>query len=235
MGSTGGEDIKEQKGGDASSNAKIDDDVPEIKLPLPLDGIEYTKVEAVSHIIKYPKKSRERARAVALIIERKLVKAGRTQLYELVSKVEKNPDVCIDTPWTKAGRQPLLSFSLGNGAEISRWSTDKYKAILSVMKSNAIINKTVPKTETRRTAGYSWIGSAALLHLIATTHYYVAPTVCKKTEEDMKSAHFSVRQLYDMVSEAYGRVPVRVVKSHLVLSTDDTTMYVYEGTLLPLE
>ena len=36
--------------------------------------------------------------------------------------------------------------------------------------------------------------------------------------------------MYEMVRKSYGNLPIMAVKPHLVLSTDDTVNYIFEGT-----
>jgi hypothetical protein len=79
-----------------------------IDLPLPTNGKEYTKPEAVQILAQYDRRTKDIASAMREMIRLRYVPAaGRTIRRLLKLHVDGQP--ILNTPWSKAGRIPLAS------------------------------------------------------------------------------------------------------------------------------
>ena len=70
----------------------------------------------------------------------------------------------------------------------------------------------------------------SFLMVVAYCHYIVLKEEDPEVLEELKKVDSDTRQLYNMVRLATNNLPVYPIKSHYVMSTDDTVVYVYEGT-----
>ena len=124
------------------------------------------------------------------------------------------------------GRVPLQLPS-----DPSRASLCNYRALLSSVEGVSLCTSAVSKTNTRFTAENSLISAMAFLCVVASTHYDVATEIQADLEKDMKSDELpeGVKKLFKMISKAHDNLPLIPVIPALVISTDDTVNYVFEG------
>jgi hypothetical protein len=80
----------------------------DIKLPLPVNGHEYRKPEAVNILSSYKKGSKSIGLAMKKIIQLKSVPVCVRSLRQLV-EMAMNGKPVLDTDWTGAGRPPLAT------------------------------------------------------------------------------------------------------------------------------
>ena len=109
-----------------------------------------------------------------------------------------------------------------------------YQAVIASMDNVSICTSVVPKTRTRYSAENSLISAMALVCVVAATHYDVCTEVQTEHERVMNMNPLEVppgvRMLYRMVGQAYGNdVPIIPVRPEMILSTDDTVQYIFEG------
>ena len=105
-----------------------------------------------------------------------------------------------------------------------------YQALLVCREGVSICTSVTSKTQTRYSAENSLISAMALLCCVAATHYDVSTPETIEDETNIESADTGAKKLYEMVRKSYGNLPIMAVKPHLVLSTDDTVNYIFEGT-----
>lgn len=93
----------------------------------------------------------------------------------------------------------------------------------------SLTQTTVNKTNTRFASENSFRASVCLLMLIAVTHFIEIPEEDFDVRTELKNLPADTRQLYDLVTDALGGIPVDPIEPSLNNSTDDTTQYIFEG------
>ena len=109
-----------------------------------------------------------------------------------------------------------------------------YQAAIANQDNVSICTSVVPKTRTRYSAENSLISAMALLCVIAAIHYDVCTEIQPEHENIMNKVPLDVppgaQLMYRMVAKAYGKdVPIIPVRPEMILSTDDTVQYIFEG------
>ena len=69
----------------------------------------------------------------------------------------------------------------------------------------------------------------ALLCVISTTHYEVVSEISSDVEKEIGKSILGVKKLYKVFTQIYGNLPVFPILPELILSTDDTVNYNFEG------
>ena len=67
------------------------------------------------------------------------------------------------------------------------------------------------------------------LVVIVSTHFILVNEGNYKIRKEIKDASFGVKVLYNMVSKAYGNLPVIRIKTQYMYYSDNTVMYFFEG------
>jgi hypothetical protein len=67
------------------------------------------------------------------------------------------------------------------------------------------------------------------LFVIAATHFIPAFEEEYDMRKDLKGVSNETRQLYDLITDSHGGIPVYIVRPELVTSTDDRIVYIFEG------
>lgn len=129
----------------------------------------------------------------------------------------------------EAGHQPL-----NVPDKLNRTTLKRYIAMFALHPELSIATKTIRKTTNRFAAENSIIASFHLLLLIATTHFIEVPHENASIVQDMQQLPESTRLLYDLVRSSSG-THVIVIHPGLVINTDETTEYIFEGTLSEAE
>ena len=113
---------------------------------------------------------------------------------------------------------------------VDRKTVKNYTALLADQTNMSISQSCIIKTTTRNAAEHSLHGPICNLALIAFTHFIPV----SNKDPDLRRAELqmlpkSTEQLVDAVPASWGAhiVPVR---PELIISTDDTTEYIFEGT-----
>ena len=112
--------------------------------------------------------------------------------------------------------------------EFSRSSKRNYMALLSNQESISISQSSMQKTTTRFAAENSLRASISNLALIGSTHFIPVPSEDADIREEMKSLPEHTKMLIIRVANAWG-TSVFPVLPELIVSTDDTTEYIFEG------
>ena len=111
----------------------------------------------------------------------------------------------------------------------SRTTVNNYKAVLGSQASVSITTTAISKTNNRYTTEKTLISVMEFLIVVTSTHFILANEENDKIRTDMNNAPMGVKMLYDMVSKAHGNLPVILIKTQYIYSSDDTVMYVFEG------
>ena len=101
--------------------------------------------------------------------------------------------------------------------------------IMVNQQGKAICTSTVPKTTTRHTAENSFISSMALLCVIAFTYCDISAELQRHEEKEISDNSKGRSFFHNIISKPYDNIPIQVVRSELLLSTNDTVNYIYEG------
>jgi hypothetical protein len=79
-----------------------------ITLPVPDNGVEYSKFEMLDLIFSYPERSKKRGLVVKEMMRLKYVPCGKTHIYDLINKRKAN-ELVVNSAWvTTCGRSPIL-------------------------------------------------------------------------------------------------------------------------------
>ena len=113
--------------------------------------------------------------------------------------------------------------------EIDITTAKNYLVILASQDQMHLTNTTAPKTNARYTAENSLRSALTLLYVVATTHFIVLETEDHDIRNIMKDMSPNDRELYDLVSDAYGNRPIFPLHPHLMFSSDDKTQYTFKG------
>ena len=123
------------------------------------------------------------------------------------------------------GNVPITNI---NNQPVMRTLTN-YKALIANNKGVSICTTVTPKTTTRYTSENSLISSMALLCVIASTHYIAVTEIQHKVEKEVREEDEGVKMLYSMISKSHNNLPIFPIRPELVLSTDDTVNYIFDG------
>ena len=112
---------------------------------------------------------------------------------------------------------------------VDRKTVTNYTALLADQTNMSISQSCIIKTTTRNAAEHSLRGPISNLALIAYTHFIPVSNEDPDLRAELKKLPKSTQRLVDAVSASWGThiVPVR---PELIISTDDTTEYIFEGT-----
>jgi hypothetical protein len=112
--------------------------------------------------------------------------------------------------------------------EFSRSSNRNYMALLSNQGNISISTSSSKKTTTRFAAENSLRASISNLALIGSTHFIPISSDDCNLREEIKSLPEPTKMLLNCVSDALG-TSVFPLLPELIVSTDDTTEYIFEG------
>ncbi len=93
----------------------------------------------------------------------------------------------------------------------------------------SLIQTSVAKINTQYAAEHSFQGSIRYLFVIAVTHFIPAFEEECDIRMELKGVSKEMRELYDLIRDSHDGIPVYVVRPELVTSTDDSTVYIFEG------
>jgi hypothetical protein len=112
---------------------------------------------------------------------------------------------------------------------VDRRTVRKYTALLADQTNMSISQSCIMKTTTRNAAKHSLRRPICNLALIAYTHFIPVSNEDPALRAELKKLPKSTQRLVDAVSASWGThiVPVH---PELIISTDDTTEYIFEGT-----
>ena len=116
-----------------------------------------------------------------------------------------------------------------NSDKMKRTSVSNYMALIAHQPGISICRKVIDKTTSRYTAENSLISAMSLLCIIAATHFMVVPHMISDIYNEVKECAKGVRTLFDMVCKVHNNLPIFVAHPHLVMSSDDTVQYIFEG------
>ena len=126
------------------------------------------------------------------------------------------------------GRVPITKQDMN----LSKTTLRNYQSVIGSKEGVSICTAVAPKTRTRYSSENSLISAMVLVLVVACTHYDISSDMCLNVGKNMLKSDVSdgVKMLYKMVCEAYGNdVPILPVRPELILSTDDTVQYIFEG------
>ena len=124
------------------------------------------------------------------------------------------------------GIQPLTSSS------VSATTIRNYKSLIAAQPTVSIANSALVKSHTRFAAENSLRSAMSFIVTTAATHFVLSkeinPDVYKDLDKRDKVSESS-KFLFDQVSKVYNNLPIQPVKRAYVLSTDDTTEFIFKG------
>jgi hypothetical protein len=115
-----------------------------------------------------------------------------------------------------------------SASEFSRSSKRNYMAMLSNQQNLSISQSCSQKTSTQFAAENFLRVSISNLALIGITHFIPVSNEDAEIREEMKSLSEPTKMLLKRVADAWG-TSVFPVLPELIVSTDDTTEYIFEG------
>ena len=110
-----------------------------------------------------------------------------------------------------------------------RTTIHNFAALLASKNYISSTTSEIPKNCTRYTAENSLIFERTLICVIAATHYEVVTEKSSDVEKDIGKFSIGVKKLYKVVTKIFGNLPVFQFFPELILSTDDTVDYIFEG------
>ena len=128
------------------------------------------------------------------------------------------------------GRVPIIKHDMNPG----KGTLINYQYVITDSVGVSITTSIVPKTRTRYTAENSLISAMTLVCVVTATHYDVSTNVQIEHEHVMNKVPLEaldgVKLFYRLVGKAYGNdIPIIPVRPEMILSTDDTVQYIFEG------
>ncbi len=154
------------------------------------------------------------------IAENMEYQSGRSILQDDVTKILSDRQMM---KIKDAGFVPLDS------PQFSSTTKRNYLAMIANQNNVSISQTSLVKTTTRFAAENSIRGCISNLALINSTHFYPVQNKDSNPSAEMKIMPESTKMLLDMVLAAWG-TSVCPVLPELIVSTDDTTEYIFEGT-----
>ncbi len=104
-----------------------------------------------------------------------------------------------------------------------------YLAMIAYQSNVLILQTSIIKTTTRFAAESSIRGCISNLALIGSTHFFPVQNEDSNIRAKIKTLPGSTKMLLEMILAAWG-TSVSPVLPELIVSTDDTTEYIFEGT-----
>ena len=114
--------------------------------------------------------------------------------------------------------------------EFSSQTMRNYSALIASQANISISQTSTVKTTTRYAAENSICACISNLALIGSSHFIPVQYEDSDIKAEIKTLPESTKMLLHMVSAAWG-TPVFPVLPELIISTDDTTEYIFEGTM----
>jgi hypothetical protein len=147
-----------------------------------------------------------------------------------VGKTYNRTDVELMLKKKQAATMEKAGFTNIIDRSISINTVNNYAAMLADESTIAISQSYIPKSNTRYAAENSIRGSIATLGVIASTHFINVDKEDDDIRAEIKSLPSGTRKMYDMATDYFGAA-VYPVEPYLLYSTDDTTEYIFEGTM----
>ena len=142
----------------------------------------------------------------------------------ILAKIQKTQQA----PVIGQGRVPITKEDMN----LSRTTPRNYQCVIGSKEGVSICTAVAPKTRTRYSSENSLISAMVLVLVVACTHYDISSDMCLNVGKDMLKSNVSdnVKMLYKIVCKAYGNdAPIFPIRPGLILSTDDTAQYIFEG------
>jgi hypothetical protein len=117
----------------------------------------------------------------------------------------------------------------GDHMKFNPTTINNYMALFASKGGISLTENSIAKTNVRWTAENSFIGTMALIFVVATTHFYVVANEDTEWRQFVKTLPDESKQLYEMVSKFHGGKPVRVRSPHLITNQDDETEFISKG------
>lgn len=111
----------------------------------------------------------------------------------------------------------------------NRTTLNNYISLLASKEGISLVHSSIAKTNNRWTAEHSFIGTMALIILIAMTHFYVDDKEDPEWNQILEELPDEKRLFINLVSEFHGGKSIRVRKPHLITNQDDCTFFICEG------
>jgi len=108
-------------------------------------------------------------------------------------------------------------------------TVNNYMVLFANKGGISLTDKSIAKNNSRWTAEHSFIGTMALIIVVAATHFYVVADEDIEWRQFLSSLPEDSKLLYNMVSDFHGGKPVRVRKPHLITNQDDSTQFICQG------
>lgn len=106
---------------------------------------------------------------------------------------------------------------------------NNYRVEFCSQANISIVGSSIKKSLTRFAAEHSIRGSVLNAAIMAAFHFITVDTEDLEIRNEIKRLDPEIGILYNLASKALGDLPVRPVKPELIFSTDDTTVFIYEG------
>ena len=95
----------------------------------------------------------------------------------------------------------------------------------------SLTQSSIVKTNTRFAAEHSVRGAVSNVMLIAHTHFVEVDQEDFDVRRELKEVPRETRMLYDLITDSRNGVPVVPVKPELITSTDDSTVFIFCGSV----
>ena len=251
-------------------------DVGGVSIPLPLNRLQYTAVEACTILTKTETDKRiSMSKVVAAMLNYTVSHGGpvtpllpfdRSAMFRIYAKYKKDPDV----EWIKRGVKPILTnnqflekvhlFEKDIGRAVgkddikgilkdakvevakkkgsstmivaspSTKSINNYMNLLKQLEANRSITSTVQqKSEARYIAERSVRNAISHIMAVAVSHYTTG--IPDTRLQPIKKATAGARKLYGLIQRENGGSELKVILPMFLSSTDDTTVFVFEGVV----
>ena len=144
---------------------------------------------------------------------------GAKEITNLIQKTQQQIVV-------RQGRVPITKYDI----QPSKQALVNIMSSITSSNGGSIRTSATTKTTTRYRAENSLISATVSVCVVAVIRYNMCTDIQLDIERDVKDASNSVNLLYKMGCAAYGNdMPIFPVRPELILSTDDTAQYIFEG------
>ena len=165
----------------------------------------------------------------------------RCDVGDIVLDLQSNSGYCLDSKSLEAtiaekqkndllarGIQPLSS----SNTTPSATSIRNYKSLIAAQPGVSVARTAVIKSPTRYTAENSLRSAMSFILTTAATHFTLSTQINPDVYKDIKRSDAvseSSKFLFDQISKVHNNRPLQPVRRAYVMSTDDTTEFVFQG------
>ena len=120
--------------------------------------------------------------------------------------------------------------SLNPDRQLKPTTLHNYAAELAMNSNLAPTQTSISKTNTRFAAEHSIRGAVNNVILVANTYFVEVDEEDIDIRNELKEVMPQTRELYDLITDSCGGVPVVPIRPELITSTDDSTVFIFCGS-----